>query len=234
MMLTKRDPDARERMDDADCDRDKLYKTYRQFHLINAFLSRTKSIYRGWLKPAMAAAPHQPYSLLDIGFGGGDIALKLAAWAKHDGFDLHITAIDIDQRAYDYVHTLDWPENVVFRLLDAHTLASGGERFDFVISNHMVHHLGEREFDTMLEDAATLCRRCVLFIDLRRSLIAYYTFALATLPFFRDSYIRGDGLASLRRSYTFSELNAIAPPDWTLIRLFPFRLILSYQCGAKH
>jgi 2-polyprenyl-3-methyl-5-hydroxy-6-metoxy-1,4-benzoquinol methylase len=228
-MLAKRNPRAKEIMDDANCDPNKLYNTYRQFHVINAFLSRTKSIYRRWIKPAMAAAPRATYSLLDIGFGGGDIALKLAAWAKRDGFDLRITAIDIDRRAYDYVRTLDWPENVVFRLLDAHTLATGGERFDFVISNHVVHHLGERELNAMLEDAAKLCRQCVLFVDLTRSDIAYCTFALATLPFFRDSYIRGDGLASLRRSYTFAELGAIVPSDWALVRLFPFRLILLYQ-----
>jgi 2-polyprenyl-3-methyl-5-hydroxy-6-metoxy-1,4-benzoquinol methylase len=226
IMLAKRDPHAREIMDEPDCDPDKLYNTYRQFRFINV-ISRAKWIYRRWIKPVMTRL-HEPCSLLDIGFGGGDIALQFAGWANHDGLKLNVTGIEIDRRSYDYVQTLDLPENASFRLVDVRDLAASGERFDFVISNHMLHHLDEQTFHQMLSDAAKISTRLVLFVDLRRSDIAYLIFGAATYPFFRKSYIRHDGLSSLRRSYTFQELTALAPPDWKVARLFPFRLVLSH------
>ncbi|HKF94939.1 MAG TPA: methyltransferase domain-containing protein [Gammaproteobacteria bacterium] len=226
IMLAERDPDAREIMDEPDCDLDQLYNTYRQFRFVNV-ISRPRWIYRKWLKPVMVTQPDASYSLLDIGFGGGDISLQIANWANQDGLKLKVTGIEIDGRACDYVRTLNSPENASFRLIDIHDLVERGEQFDFVISNHMVHHLNYEQFTDMLECATRACKRFVLFIDLKRSDIAYVLFGAATYPFFRNSYIHHDGLSSLRRSYTFSELKELAPPGWQVTPLFPFRLVLS-------
>lgn len=234
VFLGKRDPDAVEMMELADCDRTMLYNTYRQFQYINAALSRSRAVYRRWLKPAMAEST-RPYTLLDVGFGGGDIALKLARWAESDGIDLRITGIEVDTRAAEYVRNLDRPEKVIFRLASTTDLVQQGERYDFVVSNHLLHHLAPAEFGKMLEEVAQLTGRLALMVDLRRSDVAYATFGLFTLPFFRDSYIRADGLSSLRRSYTYAELRSVAPPGWDVRRLFPFRQVLVYSHGGpKH
>ncbi len=226
--LRHRDPAAHEIMDDPDCDPQTLHNTYRQFRYVNV-IARSKWIYQRWVRPAMKDNPAQTHSLLDIGFGGGDIVFQMARWAEQDSLKLNATGIELDSRALDYVRTFQWPRNVSFRVADVHDLAASGERFDFVISNHMLHHLDQRQFGEMLESAATVSKRFVLFIDLRRSDVAYLLFAAGTRPFFRKSYIRHDGLASLRRSYTFDELKQIAPPGWKVQRLFPFRLILSHR-----
>lgn len=228
IMLARRDVDAREIMDDPDCDLDRLHNTYRQFRFVNV-ISRTGWIYRRWIKPTMKMQPEQAFSLLDVGFGGGDISLNLARRANRGGLRLSVTGIEIDRRAYDYVQMLERPENVTFRIVDIHALAESGEQFDFLISNHMVHHLDYEQLGQMLKDAARICKRFVLFIDLKRSDLAYALFAAAARPLFHDSYIAHDGLASLRRSYTFSELKSIAPPGWEVRRLFPFRLVLSHR-----
>jgi 2-polyprenyl-3-methyl-5-hydroxy-6-metoxy-1,4-benzoquinol methylase len=228
LLLAKRDPDAREFMDEPNCDACKLQNTYRQFRIVN-LIARSGWIYRRWIKPELKSHPAQVFSLLDIGFGGGDIALGIARSADRDGLKLQVTGIEIDRRAYDYVQTLERPANVSFRVIDVHELADRGERFDFVISNHMLHHLDPAAFERMLVDAARICRRFVLFIDLRRSDLAYGLFAAAAYPLFRNSFIPHDGLASLRRSYTYRELKNIAPPGWEVRRLFPFRLVLSHR-----
>lgn len=227
IMLRKRDPDARELMDEPDCDPRRLQNTYRHFGFVNV-ISRSGWIYRRWVKPAMTNRD-QTYSLLDVGFGGGDIALQIAHRANRDGAKLRVTGIEIDRRALDYVETLKRPENVAFRIVDIHELAESGERFDFVISNHMLHHLNQEAFRRMLEDAARVCNHWVLFIDLRRSDLAYGLFATAAYPLFRKSFVPHDGLASLRRSYTFSELQDIAPSGWKVTQLSPFRLVLSHR-----
>lgn len=231
ILLAKRDPDAREIMDESDCDPAKLHNTYRHFRFVNV-ISRGGWIYRRWIKPAMTN-PQQTYSLLDVGFGGGDIALQIARRANRDGAKLNVTGIEIDRRAYGYVQTLKYPKNAAFQLIDIRDLAESGQRFDFVISNHMLHHLNQEAFSRMLEDAVRICRRFVLFIDLRRSDLAYVLFAAAAYPLFRNSFVPHDGLASLRRCYTFRELAQVAPPGWKLTRLFPFRLALSHHVRSQ-
>ncbi|MFH0343127.1 MAG: methyltransferase domain-containing protein [Chromatiales bacterium] len=231
-LLSQRDTRTTEIMDDPRCDCERLFRTYRQFRAVNAALSRIRSVYKRWIRPAMRI-PERSYSLLDIGFGGGDIARALHRWACADGLRLAITGIDIDARAYRYVKTLDWPERVTFRVADVSELRAEQERYDFVFSNHLVHHLDTAALPPMLASAAALCAREVLFVDVRRSDLAYLGFAFLSAVAFRDSYIRHDGLISIKRSYTFRELAAIAPPGWTVERLFPFRLVLRYAAAAE-
>lgn len=226
--LRNRNPNVTEIMDDPNCDRGRLYNTYRQFRYLNAALSRTKAVYRRWLMPAMIDRAHT-YTLLDIGFGGGDIPLAVARWAARDGYRIDITGIEVDRRAMDYAERLPAPDNVHFRFASTTQLVLAGERYDFVISNHMLHHLEGGAFTATLDEAAQLGCRFALMVDLQRSDLAYALFSVLTLPLFRDSYIRADGLASLRRSYTFRELQAAAPPGWTARRLFPFRQTLCYR-----
>lgn len=228
--LRYREPGAVEIMDDPDCDRTRLFNTYRRFRYVNAVLSSSKAIYRRWLRPAMIDRAAN-YTALDIGFGGGDMALKLARTAAHDGYKLDITGIDTDRRALDYVADLPHPDNVRFRHASTSELLVNGERYDFVLSNHLLHHLNRNEFPALLREAVQLSHRFALMIDLRRSDIAYGLFSTLALPLSFNSYTRVDGLASIRRSYTFDELRGIKPSGWALQRLFPFRLALCYRHG---
>ncbi|MNN87524.1 hypothetical protein D3C81_2050910 [compost metagenome] len=61
-------------------------------------------------------------------------------------------------------------------------------------------------------------------------------FAAATWPISRtllaDSFIREDGLISIRRSYTAAELTAIAPTGWTVRGGLPSRLELRWEEGS--
>jgi 2-polyprenyl-3-methyl-5-hydroxy-6-metoxy-1,4-benzoquinol methylase len=225
LFLSRRNPDLAETMDSPNCDPALLTNTYRQFRLVNTLLSRAKAVYRRWIRPAMADR-NMNYSLLDIGFGGGDIAMNMTRWAQRDGYRLDVTGIEIDRRAYEYVKSLEWPKNASFHYQDVAGLVERGETFDFVVSNHLLHHLDADALPVMLDQARRLARRRAVFIDIRRSDLAYALFSMLTLMGFRHSYIRSDGLTSIRRSYTRPELAAIAPPEWEVRTLAGFRLVL--------
>jgi 2-polyprenyl-3-methyl-5-hydroxy-6-metoxy-1,4-benzoquinol methylase len=224
--LSQRKLHSREYMDDPECNREMLFNTYRQFAMINAAIAGWKRIYQTHIKPLLNEVV-QPCSLLDIGFGGGDIPLKLAKWAAEDGFLLHITAIDTDPRAMEYVKSLSVPSNVTFLHCSAVELLSIGGKFDLVISNHLLHHLNPDELKQLLNQSKKLSKGKVLFNDIERNDIGYGLFSLITLPF-PYSFIREDGLISIKRSYTFRELKKHIPADWEVRRQFPFRLLLSY------
>ncbi|MFC6357433.1 class I SAM-dependent methyltransferase [Luethyella okanaganae] len=238
--LRERDADATELMDDPDCDPATLARTYAQFRLVNAAVSGWRSSYRRFIRPQLSNTV--PTTLLDIGSGGGDLPRALAAWAARDGLRLEITAIDPDARAHGYATSLPLIPRVDFRRAFSAELVAAGERFDLVTSNHLLHHLMPHEFGALLRDSEQLiadtgARRShlprVLHGDITRGAIAYLGFWIATLPFFHGSFIRADGLTSIRRSYTAEELRTVAPDKWRVVPQGPFRQLLIWPANGR-
>ncbi|WEO76511.1 class I SAM-dependent methyltransferase [Cryobacterium sp. SO2] len=224
--LRERAVDAVEIMDDPHCDPDALARTYADFRLVNAVVSGLAHSYRRDIRPRLSAT--RPHTLLDIGSGGGDVARSLARWAARDGLRLSVTAIDPDARAHAFATGRPALPGLEFRRALSGDLVLAGERFDTVLSNHVLHHLGAAELGALLADSERLSRGLVLHGDIERSPLAYAGFGLGTWPFFRRSYIRADGLTSIRRSFTYPELVAAAPPGWTVRREVPYRLVLRW------
>lgn len=227
--LRERAVDAVEIMDDPASDPDLLRRTYEQFRYVNGLVSGTWTTYRRDIRPLLSHT--RPKSLLDIGSGGGDVVRTLARWAARDGLLLDVTAIDPDPRAHDFALSLPRIPGLSFRRAFSADLVAEGARFDFVVSNHVLHHLSPRELGGLLFDSERLCRDGgrVLHGDIERNTLAYFGFGLATWPFFRGSFIRADGLTSIRRSYTAAELQAAVPRPWRVTREFPSRLVLRFD-----
>lgn len=225
--LKNRQPGLVEMMDMEDCDLGKLEKTYEHFYKINRLLSKWNSIYRRYLRPVMQGQ-NRTYTLLDIGFGGGDIPIALAKWANKDGIKLEITAIETDQRAIQFVNPRPAPANVSFRYKDSSELIDEKVSFDFVISNHVLHHLDDEALHSVLNEARTLSTKGVVFNDIERSDIGYMLFIIFSRLFFRRSFVTIDGPISIKRSFTKKELEQIKPKGWTVKRMLPFRLLLMY------
>jgi 2-polyprenyl-3-methyl-5-hydroxy-6-metoxy-1,4-benzoquinol methylase len=223
--MRERAAGAVELMDLPDCDPRRLDNTYRQFAVVNRALGGWRRLYRRELHPIMTAGPGTA-TLLDIGCGGGDLAVMLARWAERDGLSLQITGIDPDPRAAAFASKRQPVRGVEFRQAHSTDLVLEGRTYDAVISNHVLHHLGADELQQLLAHSEILATQKALHNDLRRSPIAYALFGVAALPF-PHSYIRADGLTSIRRSYTPPELAAIAPPGWTVERSTTFHQVLA-------
>jgi 2-polyprenyl-3-methyl-5-hydroxy-6-metoxy-1,4-benzoquinol methylase len=224
LWLRRRAAHLRERMDDPACDPAQLRATYAHFGTVNRMVSGWATLYRRLLRPRMRAG--RLYRLLDIGFGGGDIPRALLRWAERDGFRLHVTAIDPDARAASFARALPAVPNLAFEQADTGALRRRGAHFDFVVSNHLLHHLADTDVVGLCHDSAAL-GTVVLHNDIARADLAYLGFALLTGPFFRESLITPDGLTSVRRAYTRTELRRVVPPGWRVTRPHPFRLLLS-------
>ncbi len=218
---------AVEIMDSPQCDPAKLTRTYQDFRVVNALVSGWWGMYRRSIRPALSTT--REMTLLDVGSGGGDVSRALARWAVRDGLRLMVTGIDPDARAHVFATSQPKIAGLSFRRALSSDLVANKETFDFVISNHVLHHLSVDELKGLLIDSKSLARRRVLHADLERSNYAYLGFGAATWPFFRQSYIRPDGLTSIRRSYTAAELRAAVPAGWTVTRKMPSRLELGWS-----
>lgn len=234
--LAVRGVDARELMDDPHADARMLARTYGRFGFVNALVSRPGTLYRRDIRPR--AERTRRLRILDVGAGGGDLCRLLAGRLRHDGFDAEITALDADERAIRWASAHDRGAGIRYRRALTTELVEAGDTYDIVLSNHVLHHLDEDELQTVLSDSMRLVAPggLVSHHDIARSRTAHVLFAAATLPISRtllaDSFIREDGLISIRRSYTIAELMAIAPTGWTVRGGLPSRLELRWEEGS--
>lgn len=218
-------------MDLPGCDPERLERTYAQFAVVNRAVSGWRGIYLSQLRPRLRGGGPAT-TLLDIGCGGGDVPAMLSRWAAGDGLRLEITAVDPDPRASRFAAQRNTGPGLVFRQAASSELVGEGRSYDFVVSNHVLHHLSADALQGFLADSAALCRVRVIHNDIRRSPAAYAFFFAASWPF-TGSYIRPDGLTSIRRSFTTAELRTAAPPGWKVTRHSPFRNLLILDKTAR-
>jgi 2-polyprenyl-3-methyl-5-hydroxy-6-metoxy-1,4-benzoquinol methylase len=223
--LSSRDTSVQELMDDSGCDRSALDRTYARFATVNRLLSGWRRTYRTQIRPLLSA--DATTTLLDIGFGGGDLPRALRRWADRDGLRLTVDAVDPDPRAVAFVSARPATPGVRFRQADSGELVAAGERYDVVTSNHLLHHLDVAGLQRLLADSERLAARLVLHSDLRRSRMAYLGWAAVSWPAARDSFVFTDGLRSIRRSYGPAELAGVVPAGWHVRPQPPFRLLLT-------
>jgi 2-polyprenyl-3-methyl-5-hydroxy-6-metoxy-1,4-benzoquinol methylase len=200
--------EAVELMDDPGADPVLLRRTIAQFGSINRLLSRASQ--RAWSLFSPLMAGDREYSLIDVGAGGCDIVLRLAKRARRAGKRLRILALDRDARIIPWAReaTAGFPE-IEVRQAEASELRSLGP-VDFVISNHLMHHLRRGEIGDLLVAAQGTAKLGFVLDDLRRSPWSWLGYSLYAALFARGSLAFVDGRLSIRRGFTAGELRDIA------------------------
>lgn len=225
-ILSSRRPDLVELMDDPACDPIRLDATYTWFARLNPWLARWNAVYRRHFRPLLEAAPEA--RILDVGCGGGDVARLLLKKARADGFRPSVLGIDPDERALEHAHRFPDPD-LSFRACLSSDLVAEGDRFDLVVSNHVLHHLDDETLRIFLADSATLSRNLVVHNDIRRDDLAWLTFWPVGLAASLNSFILVDGLRSIRRAWHPSELASRLTSGWRIETAEPFRMLLIHD-----
>ncbi len=228
LFLNSREPELREKMDRPDCELSTLRNTYEQFSTINRLLGGWNKIYQKWIRPSLLKEPDTA-SVLDIGCGGGDIIRTLSKMTKEDGLNVKFTGIDPDLRAIDFSREKNMDPYSDFFAKRSGELVQSNKQYSVVISNHLLHHLGEAELTNVCRDAEQLSSQLVIFSDIERSDIGYGCFRTIAPLLFKNSFIAEDGAISIRRSYRARELSEKLPSGWKVHNQFPFRLLAIHE-----
>ncbi|TVQ59768.1 MAG: methyltransferase domain-containing protein [Phycisphaerales bacterium] len=159
------------------------------------------------LARARAAQGAPPLRVLDVGAGGGELAIGLAKAARRAGVPLHITATDNNPLALERAGRAAAQASVDLDVIEHDAAAqpiSAGT--DAVVSSLFLHHLDDDALDAFLASLARARPALVVMNDLRRCRRGYALAWLATRCITRNPVVRADGPQSVRAAFTPGEL----------------------------
>jgi len=226
----------KEKMERADADLDQFHRTIRQFHWINFLISASRTLLQEHFFQIMDRDPARRYTLLDVGAGGCDIAVWAAREARNRGLRLNITALDNDPRIFPVAARAirNYPEIRLFvgNALDFRERGS----FDFIFSNHFLHHLDWDEIEIFLRQVIARARLAFMMNDLKRSRWAYLGCTVLLGLGAHRSFAYHDGRLSIRRGFLPGELRDFTTRNFPNARIqiaetSPARIVLIGHAG---
>lgn len=175
-----------------------------------------------------AAAGMSSFTLLDVGFGHGDMLRAIARWARKQGVAARLIGVDLNPQSAEIARRATSPDLAIdYRTGD---YLDQGEDFDFIVSAQVAHHMTDRQLVGFLRHMEDKARRGWLISDLNRKGFSYVGFPLLARLMGVHRIVREDGALSIARSIRPAEWPAILdaagiPSDQVRIRQrFPFRV----------
>ena len=151
-----------------------------------------------WL--AAATERREPFTLLDVGYGDGDMLRAVAVWARKHGKTATLTGIDINPRSEAAALAVTPPE-LGIRYLTGDAFEMSGPQPDYIVSAQVTHHMSDAEIVGFLRWMEATATRGWFINDLHRNRIAWAGFrALATVLRWHP-IVRHDGALSVRRAF---------------------------------
>ncbi len=178
-----------------------------------------------WLARATKSLP--AFTLIDVGFGHGDMLRAIAVWARRRGIGASLTGVDLNPKSAPVaVAATDPALNIAYVTGDAADQPAP----DFVVSSITAHHMNDAELTGFLRWMEATAKHGWFVNDLHRSRIAWAGFAVIAMVMRWHPIVRHDGMVSVRRSFRradWERLIAAAGIDRSAVTIrwvFPFRL----------
>lgn len=219
---------AQEWMDAPDLDPAELARCLDDLAVVNsATLARAPTI--GFMR--RAARGRDRLSVLDVGYGQGDMLRRVARWGRRRGIGLTLDGVDLSRASAVAARaaTPDWME-IEYRTGDVFDEPAGS--VDLVISSLFTHHLNDATVVRFLRWMERTARVGWFVNDLHRHLVAYHGFKALSAAAGWHPMVRHDGPVSVARSFTRRDwerllgeagLADVARVQWRL----PFRYCVS-------
>lgn len=139
-------------------------------------------------------------SMLEVAAGSGDLPEIIRANLAEHGIQLDVTLLDMARS-----HLPRGNRSVVANGLH---LPFPDASFDLVSCNLFAHHLSPEELQRFVNEGLRVCRRAVLINDLVRHPL-HLALVYASYPLMRCRVAWLDGLTSVRRAYTPTEIHQL-------------------------
>lgn len=199
-----------------------------------AALNRANSllgVHRQLHRAARRIAGAGPFSVLDLGAGGGGFLGYIDRRDTNKGMRI---ALDCSTEALRYAARA-CAGHLRRVAADARSLPLADEMVDVVTSSLFLHHFDPPDVIAILREAARVARRGIVMGDLTRSRAALALTWAGTRLLSRSAVFRVDGPRSVRAAFQVRELENLAHEaglrDARVHRRVPFRMLLTWRKG---
>jgi len=167
-------------------------------------------------------------TVLDVGFGAGDMLRSIATMLRREGRQVRLIGIDLNPRSEAAARamtpvgmTIEWRTGSAFEL-------TGSDTPDLVISSLVTHHMDDGEIVGFLQWMERTARHGWFVNDLHRHTLAWYGFTAMARIARWHRFVQHDGPLSVARSFrrpdwTRLMAQAGSPPEAHIQWRFPFR-----------
>ena len=155
---------------------------------------------------AVRARPKVRLTVLDVGFGAGDM---LQAIARRFGPRLRLIGIDLNPRSEAVARALTQP-GMAIDYMAGDLLAWPEDRpIDIVISSLVAHHMDDAEIARFIAWMEARARLGWFVNDLHRHWLPYHGFGLLSAAMRWHRFVRHDGPLSIARAFHRAELERL-------------------------
>lgn len=179
-----------------------------------------------FLKRAVGSS--RRFTLLDVGFGHGDMLRRIARWANRRGLSAELVGVDLNPKSEAAARSATDPAMAIdYRTGD---YCDQGGPFDVIVSSLVAHHMTDEELHEFIRFMEANAARGWLINDLHRHRLPYVGYRYLARLLRTHRIVREDGTVSIARAFRPAEWREIlkaagVPQDAARIfRSFPFRL----------
>jgi 2-polyprenyl-3-methyl-5-hydroxy-6-metoxy-1,4-benzoquinol methylase len=204
-------PDFRHRaqlteMMDEPCDREQLRACLRDIARTNRWTMAYRPVLH-WLNTLALTLPprDEPFRILDVGCGYGDVLRRIEQWAKKRGIAVELTGLDLNADAAVIAakagppgSTIQWISENVF----AH---SPQQPIHLVVSSLFTHHLAGEDIVRFLQWMERHAQIGWFINDLSRAPFPYHFFRIFSKLACLHPFVQHDGPVSIARAFRPAE-----------------------------
>jgi len=193
-----------------------------------------------WLDDAVRTVPPEvPLTILDVGYGHGDLLRRIRRWGIARGRTLDLIGIDIDpaseviaQDATPAGDAIDYRTGDVLRF-------EPGRSIDYVLCSQTAHHFSDADLVMLVRWVERVAMRGWFIADLHRHALAFHGFPILARLAGWHRFVRHDGPISIARGFRRADWERIlrdAGLDRSLATIrwrVPFRLCVGRLRGSS-
>lgn len=228
-------------MDDLSMEGKELSDALDQLTAVNRFLGGHQIVLNGLKKTVKQLQENEnnfdsnsnsntPIKIADLGCGGGDTLRAIADWGKKNNLPLQLYGIDANAFTIKYAqkHSSSYA-NIQYLQKNIFAEDCNFKEYDIVICSLFLHHFNEEELLNFLQKCKDSHIKALLVNDLQRHWIPYYLFKLVCAVFRASKMTREDGLLSIRRAFTRTELDTLLKKSDIKDRQLQWKWAFRYQ-----
>ena len=188
---------ASEWMDAPDLDPAELGRCLDDLAVVNSVtLARGPTV--GFIRAA--ARGRRALSVLDVGYGQGDMLRRIARWGRRRGVALRLEGVDLSPASAVAAEAAT-PEWMGIRYRTGNVFDETPGSVDVIVSSLFTHHLDNAEVVRFLQWMERTARVGWFVNDLHRHAVAYYGFKVLSGVAGWHPMVRHDGPVSVARAF---------------------------------